>query len=85
MNVEFDTSANNCAQCPYDSIGDYPNCECSNGGYFEGEFCMNCPYNSNGTYPNCICEENAIFMKDSNQCLNCPSDRYVIEKKYHPN
>lgn len=85
MNVEFDTSANNCAQCPYDSIGDYPNCECSNNGYFEGEFCKNCPHNSNGTYPNCICEESAIFMKDSNQCLNCPSDRYVIEKKYHPN
>lgn len=42
---------------------------------------MYCPYNTNGTYPNCTCDENATFVKDTYQCLSCPSDRYVIDSK----
>lgn len=81
-NIEYDTSINDCAKCPFDSIGDYPNCECPDGGYFDGEFCTYCPYGSYGLYPNCTCEDNAAYIKETNLCMNCPSDRYV-QKRIH--
>lgn len=75
--LEYMAKRNKCKKCPIGLTGSYPNCICSDGGKFDGEYCRYCPWNSYGTVGECICNGNRTYIKEKNQCLECPWRRLV--------
>lgn len=73
--IEYNQFGNFCQHCPFGTIGDYPKCECLDGGYFNGEYCVHCPFNANGSYPQCTCNDGATYIEKTNLCEQCPSNR----------
>lgn len=75
--IEYHVYENNCVErtCPYDSTGDYPNCECTEGGFFQDNYCKRCPWQSIGAYPDCVCNGSSIYNKTENFCNSCPEER----------
>lgn len=46
---QYDKESNICLQCPENSTGRYPDCECSNGLFgIRNGICIECPENSTG-------------------------------------
>ncbi len=79
---EYDTKFNppikNCSDiiCPKDSIGIYPDCNCT-AMNFDYSVYLNkcfrvCPDNSTGYWPNCNCFRGG-FDKANFECVECPS------------
>lgn len=75
LSKEYNKFLNYCEQCPFGSTGVHPNCECSDGGLFNGYYCKNCPFGSTGPYGNCNCEGNQSYDENRNGCYECPSNR----------
>lgn len=77
---EYDHTTNTCfdSKCPNDSIGIFPNCNCT-ATNFNYSVLLNkcfrvCPDDSICYWPNCECTGEAGFDKESFQCKECPSD-----------
>lgn len=72
---QYNNEMNLCVECPENSAGIYPNCECKNFLFstLYGE-CIECPENSSGIYPNCKYEvDRHEFSAYINECyIACP-------------
>lgn len=68
-----------CLQCPFESVGVYPDCICEGSSTYEKQFnyCsfgLQCPFNSMGVHPNCVCEANERYLMEFNSCYACPAE-----------